>query len=216
MASAYRQFPAQSSCEICLSSWRTFTRRDHLGINRVPHSSSTWGALGSSTSFIYGCSFGLSSRSTSLNRALTMALGHGCSAKQLRMRSLSLCLQPRHISTLTITPILSTSVMYTFEILQPLTGRAHNHRSAWTENRGYANFGYVHTKSLKDAPANELYYPGHVAANGYQGILPVETGRCDRRSSGGASPAKLKPTRERDDPRRNSGAGVKSVLTPSN
>lgn len=33
-------------------------------------------------------------------------------------------LQPRHISTLTITPILSTSVMYTFEILQPLTGRA--------------------------------------------------------------------------------------------
>jgi len=124
MASAYRQFPAQSSCEICLSSWRTFTRRDHLGINRVPHSSSTWGALGSSTSFIYGCSFGLSSRSTSLNRALTMALGHGCSAKQLRMRSLSLCLQPRHISTLTITPILSTSVMYTFEILQPLTGRA--------------------------------------------------------------------------------------------
>ena len=93
---------------------------------------------------------------------------------------------------------------------------AHNLRSAWTENRGYANFGYVHTKSLNDAPANELYYPGHVAANGYQGILPVETGRCDRRSSGGASPAKLKPTRERDDPRRNSGAGVKSDLRPSN
>lgn len=87
-----------------------------------------------------------------------------------------------------------------------------NLRTMRAESIGYNYFLYVRTKSREQAPPAELYYPRHITTNGYKGILPVETGKCDGRSPGGARPEQLKVTREFDDVKRNYGAGARVKL----
>lgn len=85
-------------------------------------------------------------------------------------------------------------------------------RSMRAESIGYNHFLYVRTKSLEQAPPKELYYPRHITTNGYKGILPIETGKCEGLSPGGAKPTELKETRQNDDVKRNYGAGARTKL----
>ena len=85
-------------------------------------------------------------------------------------------------------------------------------RSQFNEARAYGYFLYTRTKPLDQAPARELYYPRHVTANGYSGILPKGRGE-DCAGKSGASPKQLKVTRQGDDFKRNYGAGLRLALT---
>lgn len=75
----------------------------------------------------------------------------------------------------------------------------------------YQGFLYVRTQPWHQSKPRTLYYPEHVTANGYTGILPRKLADCDQ-LRGGFAPGLLKTTKIDDDWKRNHGAGVSRLV----